>query len=1119
MIWDDRLAEVWADPGKAGAGVVVGVAAVLTARHVVAGALDRRRILARVVRPGARTADWVPMTVLAEDADWDVALLGVSDSDVAGGDSLRRWLGPTSPSPVFVRLGTSAEHDCEAVGFPQAEVRDAPDGSLATTVRQSEHAVGTLAPASQAKAPVNAERPLPRRWIPFDVEGPAPDTEAGWGGMSGAAVVLADGRLAGIVVDAEAGHQQRRLYVVPLAAALTHSADLSAAMAAVVGAPPVAEARYAPIYRRVLYRQSLHVDGTPLRLGDVTDLGVFGVKPVNFADEPTYLNYVPRDDDDRLTQALRDAAAAKYVLLLVGDSGAGKSRSAAEATRRVFGAHRLLRPVEHELAQLPDIPLADLAPTLVWLDDIEKYVHPALGEILGRLLDAGTVVVGTVRRQELQALTATAEIRNPSGPTLTNEQLVQRLDWKREWSQSERDRTTRHVTNPLAQRAVAAGLPLGVWAVAGPQLVNKLTFAQSDEDYPCRFALVRAVLDWYRTGLIIPTPQPVAIHLIRAYVDQPTSDEDGTDAIRWSTEPIDVGGRRGRYSLLMLQDGGLVVNDYIQDYDSRHNTPTVPALTWSAALGDAPDAHSIWRVGVAAHQSGSAETAKTAWQAFTEVGGTEEISNFIRMARGQRSAARGGDLFRGRRAAVAAVRGWLTADEPPGQALVITGQPGAGKSAVLARAALSVEAEHSGPVLMFHARGRTFGDFFAILADLIGLDTPASTDELINALMNAPDTPPIRLVVDALDEVASDHDRRQITDVLAELAVLPGLRVAVATRPLTVGNRYTPGGLLAALGVTTRDDHNLVDLDSDTYFDLDDLRQFAAALLAQDGMDHPGPPGAAWTHYRSQPAVRDRLAAVIAERAGRNFLVTALAAGQLSTAPINFDPAARGFDPAKIESGAGEALSKYLDQLPEERRERVRALLTALAYARGAGLDDSAWLAFAAALGYSVSVADLDALRRSPAADYLFQTTTTERGARPVTRLFHQALTDELLAARHQPSDESALFDMLLGQAEHTGWQDRYVREHTAEHAAAAGRLDELLEDPLYLITVDPARLVPHLDAARSAPARAAATVYRQSAHLLARLDRRARASQLELTAHRLGCHSLAARIAGAAPG
>ncbi len=496
----------------------------------------------------------------------------------------------------------------------------------------------------------------------------------------------------------------------------------------------------------------------------------------------------------------------------------------------------------------------------------------------------------------------------------------------------------------------------------------------------------------------------------------------------------------------------------------------------------------------------------------------EARGHFTRRARGQRSAARGGDLFCGRTAALDRARGWLTADEPPGQALVITGQPGAGKSAVLACVALSVEAGHGGPGLAFHARAATIGDFLTALADLTGIDTPASADELVTSLADLPGQPPVPVVLDALDEAASDRDLRQITEALAELAVLPGLRVAVATRTMAASNPFAPDGLLPLLGVTTRDDHNFIDLDSDTYFDLDGLRQFAAALLAQDGMDYPGPPGAAWAQHRARHGVCDRLAAVIAERAGRNFLVAAMAAVPLSTARTMTDPAVQGFDPAGIPSGVGEALSKYLDRLPDQRRERDRGLLAALAYARGAGLDDPAWLAFAAALGYNARVADLDALRRSPAADYLLQTTTTKRGARPVTRLFHQALTDELLASRHQPSDESALLDMLLGQAEHAGWQDRYLREHVAEHAAAAGRLDQLLEDPLYLITVDPARLVPHLDAARSVPARAAAAVYRQSAHHLAPLDRPARASQLELTARQLGCHTLAARIASAAP-
>ncbi len=497
----------------------------------------------------------------------------------------------------------------------------------------------------------------------------------------------------------------------------------------------------------------------------------------------------------------------------------------------------------------------------------------------------------------------------------------------------------------------------------------------------------------------------------------------------------------------------------------------------------------------------------------------EARSHFTRRSRGQRSAARGGDLFRGRQAALNRVSGWLTSGEPPGLPLVVTGQPGAGKSAVLARAALSVEAEHGGPGLAFHARAATIGDFLAALAALAGVDTPATADDLVAGLVDLPGQRPVPVAVDALDEAASDQDRQQITEALAELAVLPGLRVAVATRPLAVGNPYAPGGLLLALGVTARDDHNLIDLDSDTYFDLNGLRQFAAALLAQDGMDLPGPPGAAWTRYRARHTVCDRLAAAIAQRAGRNFLVTAMAAVPLSTARKIVDPAARGFDPAGIPSGVGEALSKYLDRLPDQRRERDRGLLTALAYARGAGLDDLTWLAFAAALGYSTTVAHLDALRHSPAADYLLQTTISDRGARPVTRLFHQALTDELVAARHQPSDESVLLDMLLSQAERAGWQDRYLRGHAAEHAAAAGRLDELLEDLRSLLAIDPVRLMPHLDAARSAAARAAANVYREAAHHLALLDPQARASQLELTAHHLGYRNLAAQIAEAAPG
>ena len=299
--------------------------------------------------------------------------------------------------------------------------------------------------------------------------------------MSGAGVLLPDGRLVAVVVAAESAHQQRRLYVVPLAQALAQAPGLSAALATASRAPVVIEAQRRPPTARSSTSMSLGVDGIPLQLGEVSDLGVFGVKPVDLAGEPRYLDYVPRDDDNELIEALREAASARQMLLLVGDSGSGKSRSLAQAARDAYGTYRLLRPAEHQLVQLADLPLADLGQALVWLDDVEKYAHPALREILHRLLAAGTVIVGTIRRKELQALTGTGEIRNPSGEALSDERLVRHVSWKREWSQPERDRTAEHVTSPLALQAVAAGLPLGVWAVAGPQLVQELDKARTDK--------------------------------------------------------------------------------------------------------------------------------------------------------------------------------------------------------------------------------------------------------------------------------------------------------------------------------------------------------------------------------------------------------------------------------------------------------------------------------------------------------------------------------------------------------------------------------------------------------------------------------------------------------------
>ena len=138
--------------------------------------------------------------------------------------------------------------------------------------------------------------------------------------------------------------------------------------------------------------------------------------------------------------------------------------------------------------------------------------------------------------------------------------------------------------------------------------------------------------------------------------------------------------------------------------------------------------------------------------------GEDARTHFTQRAAGQRSIARGGDLFQGRQEALAVVRGWLCADAGPGVPLVITAQPGAGKSAVLARAVLAIERTGQCDGVAFHARGAAVAEFVDAVSAACGLDTPSSWQELVAALAAQEAQDVLAVAVDALDEAASDQD-------------------------------------------------------------------------------------------------------------------------------------------------------------------------------------------------------------------------------------------------------------------------------------------------------------------------------------------------------------------------
>jgi len=348
------------------------------------------------------------------------------------------------------------------------------------------------------------------------------------------------------------------------------------------------------------------------------------------------------------------------------------------------------------------------------------------------------------------------------------------------------------------------------------------------------------------------------------------------------------------------------------------------------------------------------------------------------------------------------------------------------------------------------------------------------------------------LLVDALDESLTSKTAEALPRVLGEVEYAHLLVTARADHRAT--------GWL-------RDSAERMDLLADAPPGSDDVLQYLQRRLTPEGV----------------PAAMAVLARRIAEQASGNFLYAFYAVEALRGAHVLArldDAAARG-----VPLPEGGLPGVYRDFLRRELwrddrawSRRFRPVLAPLAVAQDEGLTTEQLRLVAGRLGEEpmtrTAIREVTGTARQfldgPAPDGPF-------------RVYHQSFANFLVDPEENPDfliDAAETHDAIVAAYAATdplGW-DRYARRNLALHASEVGQLDHLLEDARFLLAADPSRLVPYLDAARSAPARAAAAVYRQSAHLLARLDLPMRASLLELTAHRLGCPALAACIASAVP-
>jgi WD40 repeat protein len=139
---------------------------------------------------------------------------------------------------------------------------------------------------------------------------------------------------------------------------------------------------------------------------------------------------------------------------------------------------------------------------------------------------------------------------------------------------------------------------------------------------------------------------------------------------------------------------------------------------------------------------------------------------------------------------------------------------------------------------------------------------------------------------------------------------------------------------------------------------------------------------------------------------------------------------------------------------------------------------------------------------------------------RSAYRLYHQAIIEHLREDRHAAQIQQRIADTLI---HHTpkGFDRRpdwfaahpYIRTHLATHAAAAGQLDPLLEDPRFLLAADPDRLLRASTTAQSTRAIRAAETFQAAVHQLRARPAGVAAAYLELASRQQGHDDLANRI------
>ncbi|WP_322003278.1 caspase family protein [Marinobacter alexandrii] len=490
---------------------------------------------------------------------------------------------------------------------------------------------------------------------------------------------------------------------------------------------------------------------------------------------------------------------------------------------------------------------------------------------------------------------------------------------------------------------------------------------------------------------------------------------------------------------------------------------------------------------------------------------SETEQSFLSVSRGIELDAMDGCLFTGRQRLLRVLVDWM-ASERRGMT-ILTGPPGAGKSAVLGHLLALSDSENRDKALQnqnfqcrrgvpppkgidvaIYARNKTLSDCIGGLANGLKIDLSGKdqfSQETIHALRALLEK--IRIIgskrrltflIDGLDEARRGHAIAIGARLLKPLSEIPKVGVLVGVR------RNPEGRILAdtedrhkELRVLFGDETIIHDIEDETDTYLDMVNYISRRLLSSKHQ------------YRGTRQI-ESAANTVAMQANGIFLYARIVSRTLMDSDQLDEPL------------PDSALSAFVADLTyrfEANQVQVHDMLRALAWSEGKGLTRQVWPLIASALspdGAVYSDNDVSWVLGNAGAHII------EHGenGQAVFQLEHQVFLDYFRKQNDEQSANILIFEALTKDVSGANWlvTDGYISRHLASHAQIAGALPELLRDPGYLVVADPTglrRAMRGMPPINKSPERQFAQIYSRTTGRLIGADPIARMPLLHLTA------------------